>query len=131
MHNITTKNTATVAPPAMLARSNITPRWAGKYDPSRSLYSHRGPMNPSAHSQLYSREGPIFTVKQVAPLKQYHAANSGGHWYVGKEILGRGVGGGGGRGLGVVRDEQASTMLNNDEANTKTKKFTQGGVFLC
>lgn len=30
MHNITTKKTATVAPPAMLARSSITPFWAAK-----------------------------------------------------------------------------------------------------
>lgn len=50
---------------------------------------------------------PIFTVKQVAPLRQYQAAYAGGHAYVWNVMLGRIVGEGG-RGLGVDRDEQAS-----------------------
>lgn len=38
---------------------------------------------------------------------QYHAAYSGGHWYVWNVMLGRAVGAGG-LGFGVVRDEHAS-----------------------
>lgn len=59
------------------------------------------------YSQLYSSESPILTVKQVASLRQYHAAYAGGHSYVWNVMLGRGVGAGG-LGFGVVRDEHAS-----------------------
>lgn len=56
---------------------------------------------------MYSSESPILTVKQVASLRQYHAAYAGGHSYVWNVMLGRGVGAGG-LGFGVVRDEHAS-----------------------
>lgn len=46
-------------------------------------------------------------MKQVASFRQYHAAYSGGHWYVWNVMLGRAVGAGG-LGFGVVRDEHAS-----------------------
>lgn len=98
-----------MAPLAILAVSNITRGRVGKYDPSRSLYSHLGPIYPSAHSQLYSNESPILTVKQVASLRQYHAAYAGGHLYVWNVIFGLAVGLGG-RGFGVVRLEQASVI---------------------
>lgn len=65
------------------------------------------------HSQLYSSESPILTVKQVAPLRQYHAAYAGGHSYVWNVMLGRGVGAGG-LGFGVVRDEHASATKENN-----------------
>lgn len=56
---------------------------------------------------MYSRESPIFTVKQTASFKQYQAAYAGGHLYVWNVIFGLGVGVGG-RGFGVVRLEHAS-----------------------
>lgn len=34
------------------------------------------------YSQLYNKESPILTVKQVASLRQYQAAYAGGHLYV-------------------------------------------------
>jgi hypothetical protein len=69
------------------------------------------------------------TVKHVAPLRQYQAAYAGGHSYVWNVMFGRGVGAGG-LGFGVVRDEHASaTILNKEDANTKTKKVQGGGYF--
>lgn len=64
-------------------------------------------MNQITYSQLYNNESPIFTVKHVASFRQYHCAYASGHLYVWNVIFGLGVGVGG-RGLGVVRLEQAS-----------------------
>jgi hypothetical protein len=66
----------------------------------------------NTYSQLYNNESPIFTVKQVASFRQYHAAYAGGHLYVWNVIFGLGVGLGG-RGFGVVLLEQASESTQN------------------
>ena len=52
---------------------------------------------------------PILTVKQVAPFRQYQAAQAGGQAYVWKVMFGRIVGDGG-LGFGVERDEHASEI---------------------
>lgn len=59
------------------------------------------------YSQLYRRFSSILRVKQVAPLRQYHAAYDGGHVYVGNVMFGLAEGGGG-LGFGVFRLEHAS-----------------------
>lgn len=77
-------------------------------------------------------------MKQVASLRQYHAAYAGGHLYVWNVIFGLAVGLGG-RGLGVVRLEQASEkegkrnngwiielFLNESEINKSIGMFAIG-----
>ena len=62
-------------------------------------------------------ESAILTVKQVAPLRQYHAAYAGGHAYVWKVMFGLMALWLGRRGFGVEREEQDS------ERRRKAVKF--------
>lgn len=80
-----------MAPLAMLAFSSIGRGRLGRYEPSISLYSHLWPMNPMAHSQLYTGCSAIFTAKQWASLRQYQASKFSGHLYVGNVIFGLAV----------------------------------------
>ena len=73
---------------------------------------------------MYRRLSSILIVKQVAPLRQYHAAYVGGHVYVGKVMLGL-ADGGGGLGFGVFLLEHASVKREKEKHTKKNFFFKQ------
>lgn len=82
--------------------------------PDGTFYRHYASLGAvNTYSQLYRIDSPILTEKHVAPFKQYHFAYASGQAYVWNVMLGRVVGDGG-RGFGVLLDEQASKMLEKN-----------------